>query len=142
MGWPAPLQRSGYDRRPLREVGELTDGHRGFGDRSRQELLQPGWLGWVGAGHLAASDAAEFAGELYRRSRALHRGETVFDYDQPQLREGGCYPPEDGFCCTDGEFALLPRFFPGLAGSMTLRVHTDPRFRLRYPLHTPPAQAA
>ncbi len=64
-----------------------------------------------------------------------HAGiETSFDYDQPQLREGGCYPPEDGFCCTDGEFALPPRFFLGLSGPLTLRVHTDRRFRLRYPI--------
>ncbi len=32
---------------------------------------------------------------------------------------------ETGFCCTDGEFALRPRFFRRLAGPLTLLVHTE-----------------
>ncbi len=68
MGWPAPLERSGYDRRPLRGVEERTDGYRGFGDRSGQELVQLGRPGWIGPGCVAASDAAEFGREFCRRS--------------------------------------------------------------------------
>ncbi len=67
---------------------------------------------------------------------------TRFDYDQPQLREGGCYPPEDGFCWTDGEFALPARFFIGLRGPIALLVCTEPRTGTRYPLAASLAQAA
>lgn len=58
---------------------------------------------------------------------------TAFGFDAPQLREGGCYPPEDGFVWTDGELALLPRFFPGLGGALRLTVHTWPH-GMRYPV--------
>ncbi len=67
---------------------------------------------------------------------------TWFDDDQPQLREGGCYPPEDGFCWTDGEFALPARFYRQLAGPLALLVHTEPHFRLRYPIASRLAPAA
>ncbi len=82
-------------------------------------------------------------GVAIRRIVLDHAGVTTsFEYDQPQLREGGCYPPEDGFCCTDGEFALPARFFQWLIGPLTLLVHIEPRFRLRYPLAPPHANAA
>jgi len=67
---------------------------------------------------------------------------ACFDYDQPQLREGGCYPPSDGFCWTDGDLALPARFFQRLAGPLRLLVHTDPRCRMRYPTVPPFANAA
>jgi len=59
---------------------------------------------------------------------------TRFAYDAPQLREGGCYPAEDGFSWTDGELGLPARFFAGLDGPLMLTVHTK-RHDLRYPLH-------
>src|SRR4029077_21224789 len=57
---------------------------------------------------------------------------TWFDYDQPQLREGGCYPHEDGFAWTDGEFQLPARFFNRLAGAFTLLVYTEPHADMHY----------
>jgi autotransporter passenger strand-loop-strand repeat protein len=61
---------------------------------------------------------------------------TALGYDAPQLREGGCHSPEDGFAWTDGEFALPPRFFAGLAGAFRLIVHTQPH-GMHYPLAEP-----
>ncbi len=67
---------------------------------------------------------------------------TYFDYDGPQLREGGCYPHEDGFCWTDGEVALPARFFTILDGACTLEVHIAPHSETRYPIRPLVAQAA
>ncbi len=75
---------------------------------------------------------------------ALHQDgvSTYFDYDQPQLREGGCYPHEDGFCWTDGEVALPARFLPPLVTPFTLLVHTEPHPEMHYPLATGVARVA
>ncbi len=62
---------------------------------------------------------------------------TSFDYDQPQLREAGCYPHEDGFAWTDGDLALPARFFPPLAGPFSILVYTKPHPDMRYPIATP-----
>src|SRR3982074_1748084 len=47
----------------------------GFGDRSGQELLQPGGFGHVWPGCFEASDAAQFGGEFHQRSWSQHRGD-------------------------------------------------------------------
>jgi hypothetical protein len=60
----------------------------------------------------------------------------------PQLREGGCHPPEDGHCWTDGEFKLPSRFFADLTGRFTVVVHTKPHYDMRYPLAGPLVRAA
>ncbi len=59
---------------------------------------------------------------------------TWFDYDQPQLREAGCYRHEDGFAWTDGDLQLPARFLPPLAAPFTLLIRTEPHPELRYPL--------
>jgi len=66
---------------------------------------------------------------------------TRFEYDAPQLQEGGCHPAEDGYCWTDGEFTLPLRFFTGLNGGFTLVVHTKRHF-MRYALAAAAAKAA
>ncbi len=77
-------------------------------------------------------------GIAIRRIVLQHAGvATCFDYVQPQLREGGCYPHEDEFCWTDGDFALPARFFAGLDGPLTLLERTEKRFRMRYPIGDP-----
>jgi hypothetical protein len=58
---------------------------------------------------------------------------TRFEHDAPQLREGGCHLPEDGFCWTDGEFELPARFYDHLNGALMVTVHTK-RHGLRYPI--------
>jgi len=67
---------------------------------------------------------------------------TCFDFDAPQLREGGCYPPEGGYCWTDGEFELPARFVTLLNGAFRLVVHTQPHYDMRYPISAAPAEAA
>ncbi len=57
------------------------------------------------------------------------------------LREGGCYPPEDGFSWTDGELALPARFFANLNGAFALTVDIQPH-GMRYPLAAAIAAAA
>ncbi len=59
---------------------------------------------------------------------------TYLDYDQPQLREAGCYRHEDGFAWTDGDLQLPARFLPPLARPFTLVVRTEPHPDMRYPL--------
>jgi hypothetical protein len=67
----------------------------------------------------------------------LHAGiPTYFGYDQPQLREGGCYPHEDGFCWTDGNFLLPGRYYSTLDGAFVLTVKIE-RPGMRYPLPAP-----
>ncbi len=66
---------------------------------------------------------------------------THFDYDQPQLREGGCYKHEDGFAWTDGEFRLPARFCTGLSGPCTLTVQIR-QHGMRYPVTAAAAEAA
>ena len=67
---------------------------------------------------------------------------TYLDYDQPQFREAGCYKHEDGFCWTDGEFQVPPRFLPPLGCQITLTVHTHPNPDMRYPIRALVTQAA
>ncbi len=67
---------------------------------------------------------------------------TGFDYDAPQLREGGCHPPEDGYSWTGGELELPMRFFSLLNGSFMLVVHTKPHYDMRYPISPLVARAA
>ncbi len=67
---------------------------------------------------------------------------TYFDCDQPQLREGGSYRHEDGFCWTDGELDLPARFFTLLDGAFSLAVHTEPHPDMRYALPRMLADAA
>jgi Hint domain len=66
---------------------------------------------------------------------------TCFDHDAPQLREGGCHIAEDGYCWTDGELELPPRFFMHLSGAFTLTVHTK-RHNIRYPIAEALTEAA
>ncbi len=66
---------------------------------------------------------------------------TCFDYDAPQLREGGCHLPEDGYCWSDSEFELPARFFMLLNGAFTLVVHTK-QHDMRYPISGLLPQAA
>jgi Hint domain len=91
-------------------------------------------------------------GVVIRRIILWHAGiPTCFEYDAPQLREGGCHPPEDGYCWTDGEFALPARFFTLLNGGFTLVVQTEAtvalvvdteRRRMRYPVRAAAVEAA
>ncbi len=97
----------------------------------RSRCVVPSLAGWSRSDHWPI-------GVAIRRIVLQQAGVvTCLVYDQPQLREGGCYPPQAGFCFTDGEFALPARFYPPLAGPLTLLVHTEPRFRMRYPLEAP-----
>ncbi len=66
--------------------------------------------------------------------------EIPFEHDEPQLREGGCYPTHEGVAWTDGEFELPARFYRSLRCAFTLTVHTR-RHRMGYPLATRPAAA-
>ncbi len=59
-----------------------------------------------------------------------------FDFDAPQLREGGCYKHEDGFAWTDGDWALPARFFAGIRDAWTLEVHIRSN-GMRYPIAIP-----
>ena len=81
-------------------------------------------------------------GAAIKRIILYHAGiPTCFDYDAPQLRQGGCYLPEDGYCWTDGNCELPTRFFTLLNGPFTLLIHTEPHYDMRYPIPARLAQA-
>jgi hypothetical protein len=66
---------------------------------------------------------------------------TCFDHDAPLFAEGGCHLPENGYCWTDGEFALPARLFGHLRETFTLIVHTR-RQTMRYPVRAAITQVA
>ncbi len=61
---------------------------------------------------------------------------TTLDPDGPFFVAGGCYPPKDGYCWTDGEFVLPAQLLAHLTGPFTLVVHTE-RPGMRYPIPDP-----
>ncbi len=65
----------------------------------------------------------------------------VLEHDAPVLREGGCHPPENGYCWSDGECALPAGLFVHLAGTFSLVVHIE-RPGMCYTSAAPLTQAA
>ena len=81
-------------------------------------------------------------GVAIKRIVMAHAGNaTCFDYDAPQLGEGGCHPPEAAFCWTDGELELPPVCFAAVDLPFLIRVETEPHL-MRYPIAPARARAA
>ena len=58
---------------------------------------------------------------------------TSFAPDAPMFIEGGCHPPEGGYCWTDGDFRMPASLFAHLMGDFRLIVHTRAK-DARYPV--------
>ncbi len=67
---------------------------------------------------------------------------TTLLFNAPVLQQGGCHPPEAGFCWADGDIELPARLFAHLRGPFTLTVHTERPGGMRYPLAGEVARAA